>query len=91
LPESPKGDARIPGKIQKVRERLRVNGAIDNILSEDNCITFIWGANSNPPELNMNSENVFPPKRAFFPCQMRNIINIVFFQMRLTQWIFSFL
>jgi hypothetical protein len=59
-------------------ELLRVKDTINDIILETDGIPLIRVTNGNTPVLSMKPKDVLPPEGAFFPCQMRNNIAVVF-------------
>jgi hypothetical protein len=59
-------------------ELLRVKDTINDIIPETDGIPLIRVTNGNTPVLGMKPKDVLPPEGAFFPCQMRNSIAVVF-------------
>jgi hypothetical protein len=78
----------ISGKMQKMGELLRVKYTINDIIPETDGISLIRVTNGNTPVLSMKPKDVLPPEGAFFPCQMRNSIAVVFLPDECNHWIF---
>jgi hypothetical protein len=59
-------------------ELLRVKDTINDIIPETDGIPLIRVTNGNTSVLSMKPKDVLPQEGAFFPCQMRNNIAVVF-------------
>jgi len=54
------------------------NCTIDKVVPKTDSVTFLWNTVGNPSELHIQSQNVLPPKGAFFFLNMRGSIRVVF-------------
>jgi hypothetical protein len=72
MPKRIKRNGRVLDKLKKVRELLRLHGAINEVIPEADGVTLIWMANSHTPKLSVKPEDVPPPKGTLFSCQMWN-------------------
>jgi hypothetical protein len=65
MPKRIKRNGRVLDKLKKVRELLRLHGAINEIIPEADGVTLIWMANSHTPKLSVKPEDVLHQKEPF--------------------------